>query len=147
VTNRIRAVRRRFASSVLKPEILLQTHSWHWELFASTAPTVAADENSDFGMRPLASLQGTVMMASVLMFSLFCHLPLRFLRHSGPFVSSCATASNFSIRIPLQPSAMAGSAEALSVFDIRSRLVWGLASVTGVRFVSPTAAIRHMLAR
>src|SRR5690349_12532535 len=116
-------------------------HSWHWELFASTAPSCCGDENSEFGMPATYAFvfSGSVMMRFGMgRFPSSSPFSYDLLRNSRTICSLRApTASNFSSPNPTASISLWQVAhEGLVVCsDIRSRLVWGLASVTGGRFV------------
>src|SRR5882672_9543760 len=112
------------------------THSWHCALLANTAPNSAGDENPESGIPvtyPFPSMSRATVFGGDCFPSPFSALK----NCSVNFSRLAPTASNFSSPNPIGSMSL-WQVEQLGLVacsDIRSRLVCGLASVTGGRFV------------
>src|SRR5438270_9852965 len=114
------------------------THSWHCGLFPSTAPNSAGDENCESGIPvtyPFPSMSRSMVFGGDRLPPPPSPRPLK--NCSVNFSRLAPTASNFSSPNPIGSISLWQVAQLglVACSDIRSRLVCGLASVTGGRFV------------
>src|SRR4029077_3617535 len=108
-------------------------HSWHWALLAMTVPNSDGAENSELGMPatyPLGSIARSIVLGGVRRPP---PSPPRPEKNCSVNLSRLApTASNFSNPKPIGSISLWHVAQLglVACSDMRSRLVWGLASVT-----------------